>query len=481
MLLRYFYDPKLAHASYMVGCQATGEAIIIDPGRNVDVYLEAAAREGVHIVAATETHIHADFVSGCRELAERVGVTLYLSGEGGPDWQYQYLVGYPHQLLKDGDSWYIGNIKFETMHIPGHTPEHLAFMVMDGEALAVPMGIFSGDFVFASDVGRPDLLETAAGIEGTKEAGARTLFNSLQRFKQLSDYLQIWPAHGAGSACGKALGAVPSTTVGYERLANWAFQIEDEAKFVAAVLDGQSEPPRYFATMKRVNKEGPALLEDTLDLPQLSVKALETLRQAGVPIMDTRSPQAFAQGHIPGTFNNPAALRSFITYAGSFLDEETPFYLIIEKAHLQEAVTDLQRIGLDNIAGYFTPEMVEMWARQTGHSLNQIPQVTVSQVAEDIKTGQMIVIDVREAAEFVTGHLPLARNIVLGNIFYQLDDIPANQPVVLQCQSGFRSNIAASLLASRGLSNIMNLQGGYQAWCQAEQPVVENGHYRVTE
>jgi hydroxyacylglutathione hydrolase len=181
MLLRYFFDPKLAHASYMVACQATREAIIIDPGRNIELYLAAAAEEGVEIVAAAETHIHADFVSGCRELAEQVGAVLYLSGEGGPDWQYQYPVSYAHRRLKDGDSWYIGHVRFEAMHVPGHTPEHLAFMVTDRAAMAEPVGVFSGDFVFVGDVGRPDLLETAAGVKGAKEQGARVLFRSLQR------------------------------------------------------------------------------------------------------------------------------------------------------------------------------------------------------------------------------------------------------------------------------------------------------------
>ena len=471
MLLRYFFDPKLAHASYMVGCQATGEAIIIDPGRNIEPYLEAAQAEGLHIVAATETHIHADFVSGCRELAEQIGATLYLSGEGGADWQYQYLADLPHRLLKDGDWWHIGQLSFDVLHTPGHTPEHLAFMVTDGASLAPPIGVFSGDFVFVGDVGRPDLLETAAGIKGTKEAGARDLFWSLQRFKGLPDYLQIWPAHGAGSACGKALGAVPSTTLGYERMANWAFQIEDEAEFVAKVLEGQPEPPRYFATMKRVNKEGPVILDHISIPPCLPVEALEILRQDDL-IMDTRSDRDFAQGHVPGTFNNPFQARTFITYAGSFLDETTPFYLIIDESQVAEAMTDLQRIGLDKCAGFFTPDVVSEWVALTGYSLNAIPQVTVTDVADGLKTGLLTVIDVRGQAEFVAGHLPTARNIPLGSLLDHLDEIPANQPVVLQCLSGFRSAIAAGLLTSQGYRNIMNLRGGYQAWCQAKLPVM---------
>ncbi|MCB0191336.1 MAG: MBL fold metallo-hydrolase [Anaerolineae bacterium] len=474
MLLRYFFDPKLAHASYMVGCQETGQAIVIDPGRNIEPYLEAARAESVYIVAAAETHIHADFVSGCRVLADKVGAMLYLSGEGGPDWQYQYLADYPHRLLKDGDSWQIGRIKFDVMHTPGHTPEHVSFVVRDGTLFGLPMGVFSGDFVFVGDVGRPDLLETAAGIKGTKEQGARMLFSSLQRFKKMPDYLQIWPAHGAGSACGKALGAVPSTTLGYERLTNWAFQIEDEAKFVTTVLTGQPEPPRYFATMKRVNKEGPALINDGVLPPRLSIETLETLRQSDAPIMDARSISDFAWGHIPGTFNNPFSARTFMTYAGSFLNEETPFYLIIEETELQEAVTDLRRIGLDKIAGFFTPQTVSKWSQETGNQLNTIPQTTIEEVAHDIKAGQVAVIDVRGAVEFAAGHLPTARNIVLGNILNYLAEIPDDQPVVLHCLSGFRSNIAAGLLSSRGRNNIKNLEGDYQAWYQARQPVLRS-------
>jgi hydroxyacylglutathione hydrolase len=475
MLLKYFFDPKLAHASYLVACQATGEAIIIDPGRNIEIYLEAAAKEGVRVIAATETHIHADFVSGCRELAHRTGATLYLSGAGGPDWQYQYLADLPHYLLKDGDSWRIGNIKFEAMHTPGHTPEHMAFMVTDTATTTLPLGIFSGDFVFVGDVGRPDLLETAAGIKGAKEQGARALFKSLQSFKHLPDYLQIWPAHGAGSACGKALGAVPSTTLGYERRTNWAFQIDNESEFVTSVLTGQPEPPRYFATMKRVNKEGPVVSQNKSQYPCLSAEDLDLVRLAGCPIMDTRSPAKFVDGFVPGSFNNPYAANSFLTYAGCFLVPDEPLYLIIDPAEAMKAVSDLRRIGIDKVAGYFSPETVAVWAEQTGHTLQTIPQASVCEQAEEIKTGRIMVVDVRSAAEFAAGHLPHAHNLVLGDLFQHLADIPTDQPVLLQCRSGFRSNIAAGVMASQGRSNMLNLRGGYQAWCLAGQPVV-NGY-----
>ena len=269
MLLKYFYDQALAHASYMVGCQQAKAAIVVDPGRDVDQYIEMAKREGLDLVAVAETHIHADYVSGARELADRVGAKLYVSDEGPAEWKYLYLEDYKHELLTDGDRFQIGKIQFEVLHTPGHTPESISFLLTDqGGGADKPMGIFTGDFVFVGSIGRPDLLEEAAGIAGTAEPGARDLFRSAERFKQLPGYLQVWPAHGAGSACGKGLGAIPSSTVGYERLFNPALQYDDEDAFVRYILADQPDAPKYFAVMKRVNKEGPRLIRE-LPVPGL--------------------------------------------------------------------------------------------------------------------------------------------------------------------------------------------------------------------
>ena len=220
MLLRRFYDTKLAQASYLIGCQKTGEAIVIDANRDVAQYIVAAEEDGVRVTHVSETHIHADFVSGSRELAQRTGATLLLSDEGDDDWKYAFAAESGATPLYDHDVFMIGNLKFEVLHTPGHTPEHIAFVVTDTPASSQPIGVVTGDFVFVGDVGRPDLLEKAAKVKGTMEAGARTLFHSLQKFKALPDHLQIWPGHGAGSACGKALGAVPMSTLGYEGIAN---------------------------------------------------------------------------------------------------------------------------------------------------------------------------------------------------------------------------------------------------------------------
>src|SRR5438105_1630118 len=263
MLLKYFYDKPLAHASYLIGCQKSGEALVIDPSRHVEPYLEAASAEGLRITGAAETHIHADFVCGARELADRTGATLYLSDAGPPEWKYQVPAGFTVRRLNDGDGFAIGQIRFDVLHTPGHTPEHICYLLTDaGSGANAPMGVFTGDFVFVGAIGRPDLLETAVGVAGSAEAGARQLFQSLKRFAGLPDHLQVWPAHGAGSACGKGLGAVPSSTIGYEKLFNPALQIADEQKFIDYILADTPETPPYFAVMKRLNQCSAALLRE---------------------------------------------------------------------------------------------------------------------------------------------------------------------------------------------------------------------------
>jgi hydroxyacylglutathione hydrolase len=325
MLLKYFYDPHLAQASYMVGCQETGEALVIDPARDITPYVQAAEAEGLRITQVTETHIHADFVSGIRELAARTGARLYLSDMGDADWKYAFAHA-DAVLLHDGDSWLVGNIKVEAIHTPGHTPEHLIFQLTDNRAGDRPMGLFTGDCLFVGDVGRPDLLETAAGIVGTREVGARGQFANVQRLKAIPDYLQIWPGHGAGSACGKALGAVPSSTLGYEKLVNPAFQFTDESEFVSWLLEGQPETPRYFGWMKHVNKVGAPLLADLPPPRRLTdVAVLEGLVHDAL-VIDTRHIDLFAAGHLLGTVNIPATSNRFNTYVGWYVDYQKPTY-----------------------------------------------------------------------------------------------------------------------------------------------------------
>ncbi|MEX0912594.1 MAG: MBL fold metallo-hydrolase [Gemmatimonadota bacterium] len=481
MILKRFYDDKLAQASYLVGCAATGEAMVVDANRDVDPYVRAAEEEGLEITHVTETHIHADYVSGSRELAERTGGKLYLSDEGDADWKYAFAKDYDAVLLKDGDIFEVGNVRVKALHTPGHTPEHLSFVVTDTAGADQPMGVFTGDFIFVGDVGRPDLLEKAAKIAGTMEAGARTLFQSLQRFKrEVPDFVQIWPGHGAGSACGKSLGAVPQTTLGYEKLFNWGLAITDEREFVEAVLAGQPEPPKYFAEMKRINKAGPAVLGGFKLPRRLAESRIEAVLDEGALVIDTRSPAEFAGGHVPGTINIPLA-RSFNTWAGWLTPYDRDFYLIVDDrcGHcVEEATRDLAMVGLDRLAGYFGTGAIAAWQSQS-QPLQTVERVTADEVASRLRDRSVRVLDVRGQSEWDAGHLPGASpdeggqvlHIPVGYLTDRIDEIPRDAPVVVHCQGGGRSAIAASVLQANGFRNVVDLPGGFTEWRAGGKPV----------
>jgi hydroxyacylglutathione hydrolase len=471
MILKRFYDEQLAQASYLIGCTATGNALVVDPNREVDAYVRAAEKEGVEITHVTETHIHADFVSGSRELAERTGAKLHLSDEGGERWRYSFATESGAVLLKHGETFHVGNVRIDVLHTPGHTPEHLSFLVTDTAGADRPIGMLTGDFVFVGDVGRPDLLERAAGVAGTMEEGARTLFRSLQEFRKLPDYLQVWPGHGAGSACGKGLSAIPHSTVGYERMFNWGFSIDDEDEFVQAVLAGQPEPPKYFAEMKRINRDGPRVLGGFRRPRRLPETRLPALLAGGALVVDTRHAADFAAGHVPGTLNIPLN-KGFTTWAGWLVPYDRDFYLLIDDGctHcLDQAVKDLAMIGLDRVSGYFGVEVLHAWSAE-GNELQTVPQITASELAEKLRDGTVAVLDVRGAAEWEAGHLPGVPNIPAGYLADRLDEVPREKPLVVHCQAGARSAMAASLLQAHGFDNVVNLQGGYAAWQASDHP-----------
>jgi hydroxyacylglutathione hydrolase len=303
------------------------------------------------------------------------------------------------------------------------------------------------------------------------EAGARTLFRSLEKFKQYPDYLQIFPGHGAGSACGKGISSVPNSTVGYERMFNWAFSYESEDEFVQAVLAGQPEPPKYFAQMKRINKEGPRILGGFKRPQRLAENRLAKLLDEGALVIDTRHAADYAQGHIPGTISI-ALNRSFNTWAGWLIPYDQDFYLIIDDSctHcVDEAVKDLAMIGLDKIAGYFGTEVLDTWTHY-GRKLDMVPQITSKELAEQLRSGDVAILDVRGRAEWEAGHLPGVENIPVGYLADRLDEIPRDKPLVVHCQGGARSAIAASLLRSKGFENVINLGGGYADWQAAGNP-----------
>ena len=449
MYFKQFFDEKLAQYAYMVGCQANGTAVIIDPMRDIDQYIDHAANQNLTITAAVDTHIHADYISGLREFAER-GVKVYASDEGDKDWKYEWLKNsdYDFELLNDGDEFKIGNITIKAWHTPGHTPEHLSYFITDGAAADEPMGVATGDFVFVGDVGRPDLLESAAGQENVMEPSARTLFGTVEKFKELPEYMQVWPGHGAGSACGKALGAIPESTVGYElRYNNSLKSASSEDNFVNFILEGQPEPPLYFARMKRDNKIGPALIGG---LPQPKRLTLNELRglvgKDDAVILDTREKEDYATGHIPGSLLSPLN-KQFNTVAGSYITEDDQFYLVVSEHQLTEAVRDLYRIGLDNVVGYVTPRDILMYKDQGGE-MEKLEVVTFEDV-ENLDSNELVV-DVRKASEYEASHVDGAINFAHTRLLPNKENIPADKKLYLHCMTGGRSAVASAFLKRNG-------------------------------
>jgi hydroxyacylglutathione hydrolase len=470
MIFRRLYHDRLAQASYLIACEATRQAIVIDPLRDPTVYVEAAAFEDVRIAFVTETHVHADFLSGADALARRAGAELRLSGEGNADDARERLRRTDADPLCDGDVLSIGRVRLEARHTPGHTPEHLIFVVTDEATSELPVGIVSGDFLFAGDVGRPDLLERAVGIAGSMQRSAADLYRSLQSLRELPDYLQVWPGHGAGSACGKSLGAVPQTTVGYELRANWAFQIDDEQEFVRTVLADQPEPPAYFARMKQLNALG------VPPMPSASRADESVLRDRvrhGALLVDTRPPEAFLALHLEGAISIPLG-RSFLTWAGSVLDPSRELILLMPPDELHEAAMvtrDLALIGYDRVLGALPAIELDSFAPR---GLGSIPSTQVSRLMP--RAGDVTVVDVRTAAEWSEGHIPGAVHVPLAQLTSQLSELRARQPIVTYCQSGARSTLAASVLRAAGIIDVSNAEGGFDEWSRNGAAASAAGH-----
>jgi hydroxyacylglutathione hydrolase len=466
MLVRQIFDERLAQFAYLVGCPATGEAAVIDPERDVDQYIALAERNGLKLVAAMDTHIHADYLSGMRELAE-AGVKVYASDEGPVDWKYEWLLGstYRYQLVRHGDRFLVGNIEFEVIHTPGHTPEHVAYVIRDtGSGAEDPIAVATGDFVFVADMGRPDLLETAAGVKGTMEPGARALFRSIESFRQLPEFLQVWPGHGAGSACGKALGDVPLTTVGYELRNNAAIRAAtSEQEFVTFILSGQPEPPPYFARMKRDNKFGPALLHGVPHPPRLGSDALAMLAgRTDAVLLDTRPRGEFLAGHLPASLLAELDYQ-FPAIAGSYVEEGAAIYLVVDDDRLDEAVRSLIRIGLDDIRGYVTPATLAEYAARGGR-LSQTETIDMVELERRRLGGGVTILDVRGSAEYAMHHVPGALNIAHTRLLVRLNEVPADGQVLVHCNSGGRSAAAAALLERHGyrVADVADLVANYR-------------------
>jgi hydroxyacylglutathione hydrolase len=454
MFLRQISDPHLAQYAYVIGCQRTGEAIVIDPERDIDRYREVAAQEGLRITAVAETHIHADFVSGAREFAAAdPSVKIYVSAEGGPDWQSEWADGLPNVTrLRDGDTFRVGNIELKAVHTPGHTPEHMVYLVTDlGGGANEPIALLSGDFLFVGDAGRPDLLEQAAGLSGTQEAGARALYRSLRKVSELPCHVQVLPAHGAGSACGKALGSVPNSTFGYEEKFNPALKLAlnaGEEEFVKFILSGQPEPPPYFANMKHVNKVGPAVL-GTLPQPRTMTPddVAARLDDANFVVLDTRDRAAFLAGHLRGSLFTPP--EKFSDFAGSYLAPENEIVLVLgDPAAAEEYVRQLVRMGFDHVIGVLPADAI---AGASAAMLTSQKAVTFAEVPALLAHGaRRGLLDVRKATEFAAGHLRGAQNLAHTRLRPRLEEVPTDYPLIVSCQSGMRATGACAFLARAG-------------------------------
>lgn len=461
MFFEHIYDKSLAQGSYLVGCQATGEAIVIDAKRDIDTYLQIAAQNNLRITHITETHIHADYLCGSRELAVATGADMYLSDEGGPDWQYEF----PHIGLKDGSIINVGNLTLEVMHTPGHTPESISFLLTDHPASDEPVMIFTGDFVFVGDVGRPDLLEKAAGIIGTKEEGAKQMYHSLERFAALPDHIQVWPAHGAGSACGKSLGAVSSTTVGYEKIRNWALQFgEDQEGFTEALLDGQPEPPKYFAMMKKLNKVDRPLLVEVPKPKKLTKEEFLKAYKEGMKVIDTRTNLEFGKAHLPNTLNVRYG-NSFSTWMGWVMNYQEEFILIAQEEHMEELTRMLMRIGMDNIYGFIT-DITDL-----GEALVSSDLIDINEFENLIGKEKVQILDVRNHTEHQSGMVDGATPIFVGVLEDNLDKVSKDKQIVVHCLSGYRSSLATSILERNGFRNVKNYLGGIQEWKEKHKPL----------
>lgn len=458
MLLRYFFDRALAQASYLIGSQATGEALVVDPSRDITGYVAAAAQEGLRITHVAETHIHADFVSGVRELAAKTGARMALSVMGGEDWIYNFFDNESIRL-HDGDHFMVGDIRVEAIHTPGHSPEHLIFQITDTKQTNVPMALLTGDCLFVGDVGRPDLLETAVGSATTSTKDARAQFANVQRLKGMPDHLLVLPGHGAGSLCGKLLGANPTSTLGYEKQVNPAFQFSDESAFVAWLLSDQPEIPPYFGHIKRINRDGAPLLDTLPELQPMEGFILPEVEKEGALVIDARADGEW----IPGTIKIVPTRNKFATYASWFVDPTCPTYLVAEPEDLPRLVRDLHAIGVDNLPGYFPP--YEVVSKEI-LILTLSPEEAAARIASGLR-----LLDVRAKSEFDAGTIAGATLIHYGELSRHLDSIPKDVQVIVYCASGPRSIIAHSLLRKQGYSDVYVIQGGFDAWQAAGLPV----------
>lgn len=462
MLFERFEVPGLAHYSYAIGCRKSNSLVIVDPERNIDGYLQFAKEHNMTITHVLETHVHADYASGAAHLAQKTGaeycVSKYDEGE-------TFFVQQPHRDLSDGETITIDNLTIKVMHTPGHTPEHISFLLFT-KGSDTPSKMLSGDFVFVGSLGRPDLLGDAA-----TRSLAEKLWQSVQKLKALPDELEIWPAHGAGSFCGSGMGSQPSTTLGAERLSNPYLNPKlTEEQFIERISTHVPIRPAYYTRMKKLNSVGPKKFETPPGLNHFGAKEAKQLLDDGAVAIDLRKQAEFAEGHIPNAFGIGLG-PSLAVWASLVVPYETKIVLVPGSPHqVEEASRMLIRVGLDDIVGHLEDGMETWYDRD--YPVDEINLMSPREVQRAIETGSATFVDVRHDDEFASGHAPGALHVVGEYLPERLDQLPDhNTPIAVTCRSGYRSVVAASVLKRAGFKNVSELEGGMNAWMRAGLPI----------
>lgn len=455
MKFKQYYLECLSHASYLIGDEATGRAVIVDPQRDVSEYLADAAAAGMQIELVIETHFHADFLSGHLELAAATGAAIAYSSVANTEFES---VG-----VEDGQRYQLGEVELEFRHTPGHTPESISIVVWESAGDVEPWGVLTGDTLFIGDVGRPDLLSS---IGFDRNELASSLYDSLHhKLMTLPDDTRLFPAHGAGSSCGKNLSADLECTIGKQRLTNYALLAPDRTSFVDLVTAGQSPAPTYFAHDAMLNRKDRGLLDESAMPVPLTIELVQNHLAAGAVLLDVREPEEFASGHIRGSVNVGLSGR-YAELAGSVIDPESDIVLVVGKGNEVDARNRLARIGYDNVIGYIADYQNVMYEHP--ESTTNAPRLTAAQLREQIAEDENLqVVDVRNPGEVEAGCLVHSLSIPLPQLRSRLNELDPGMPVVVYCAGGFRSSVAASLLRTNGFDDVSDLVGGYAAWVNA--------------
>jgi len=461
MILKQFYLNCLAHASYLIGDEQSSTAAVVDPQRDVDQYLAFAAEHGLRIAHVFLTHFHADFLAGHLELRDRAGATIYLGAAARAEYSFT--------PLADGDAVEFGRVRLQALETPGHTAESISLVVYDlAQSATDPRAVLTGDTLFVGDVGRPDL-RVALGWSAA-DLGA-LLYDSLrEKLLALPDHVQVYPAHGAGSLCGKALSKETVSTIGEQRSANYALQPMSKAAFVELVSADQPDAPSYFTYDAVLNtKERPTLDETLGRLNGLSVDQMLALQAVGAQILDTREAPAFAAAHLAGSINIGLG-GQYATWAGTILSREEPIVIVADPGREFEAAMRLGRIGFDHVAGYLEDGIRSLESRPD--LTRTTDRLGAALAAERLaSTARPLPVDVRTPPEHASGHVAGSVNVPLTRFAARLRDLPKDRPLIVYCAGGYRSSIAASLLQREGFSDVSEIAGGIAAWQAAQLPL----------